>query len=729
MLYNLDAQRVGFVATSDTVLAALRLGVALLEGGNTDVQDIFAANLRMTSSQGFFLLCRNLVDAAVEGIREAKKKEKQRSADIHREDSGARKSIVDPVQSENEVGSGGGDVGSVLAFSYEVERLLQLMCMGQHTALQDILRQQKLNKESIDLFETFSDFLKAVEPGVKQAIDRDNSKAEASRSNVPTAQVMIKGFDMLAGAMQGPNRENQKTLSTAGIFDLADLVMAKIKTVDETGLDKTMPLAQDLEKRRSTLTRLSSSSGLKIWPFDNPHERCVELNKVRSTLRHSVLQCLLAFLEGIQDETIAEQMLKTLHWGNMTQQLLSCHKYKNNVDVIPTEYAEREGISYYFLMKFMKNFDDTNEVIDPIFNQYPQVFKYYADRTGYVEIMRDHVLERVYFQLPGNCLPGEELDQDFDELFEADRSEPDRKRREFLENMCKIISKERFHARIRDSFWLRFTVSNWDHIKSLTFFVCFLIHLILVCGAYVPKDGRESAQEVLKDEIQAAEMSQGNPNHVWFFVNVHPLIVSISDILCFVYLAVCLIRAFAFSWAQAPLVFLEGLDDDEGISGFTRDEDEGREAADEEKEDDDPILVVLGANEVGDFSKGDRLKIDSSKGEAPDSNDESPGAALSKTTRKMAQVCAEPMVWYEVMHLLFSIFAVVWSEPLLTVYGLFEICLWSGSKTAIDAIRFNMGKMMQTMLLGLLVTYTWMCIGISTLRSEHDDNCSNMFQW
>jgi hypothetical protein len=55
--------------------------------------------------------------------------------------------------------------------------------------------------------------------------------------------------------------------------------------------------------------------------------------------------------------------------------------------------------------------------------------------------------------------------------------------------------------------------------------------------------------------------------------------------------------------------------------------------------------------------------------------------------------------------------------------------LWSGSKTAIDAIRFNMGKMMQTMLLGLLVTYTWMCVGISTLRSEHDDNCSNMFQW
>lgn len=201
---------------------------------------------------------------------------------------------------------------------------------------------------------------------------------------------------------------------------------------------------------------------------------------MRSDLRHSVLQCLLAFLEGIQDETIAEQLLKTLHWGNMTQELVDCYEYRLDVNVVPSDYAEREGISYFFLMKFMQNFDTTNEVIGPIFKQYPKVFKYYADRTGYVEILRDQVLERVYFQLPGNCLPGEELDRDFDELFEADRGEPDRKRREFLEKMCKIISKERFHERIRDSDWMRFTVSKWEHIKSLTFSVSFLIHAVLV---------------------------------------------------------------------------------------------------------------------------------------------------------------------------------------------------------------------------------------------------------
>ena len=42
--------------------------------------------------------------------------------------------------------------------------------------------------------------------------------------------------------------------------------------------------------------------------------------------------------------------------------------------------------------------------------------------------------------------------------------------------------------------------------------------------------------------------------------------------------------------------------------------------------------------------------------------------------------------------------------------------------------RFNMGKMVQTMLLGLLVMYLWMCIGISTMREQHDGNCNNMFQ-
>ena len=47
----------------------------------------------------------------------------------------------------------------------------------------------------------------------------------------------------------------------------------------------------------------------------------------------------------------------------------------------------------------------------------------------------------------------------------------------------------------------------------------------------------------------------------------------------------------------------------------------------------------------------------------------------------------------------------------------------------IDAIKFNAGKMIQTFLLGLLVMYLWLLIGIWLLYDQHaPDMCTNMFQ-
>jgi len=59
--------------------------------------------------------------------------------------------------------------------------------------------------------------------------------------------------------------------------------------------------------------------------------------------------------------------------------------------------------------------------------------------------------------------------------------------------------------------------------------------------------------------------------------------------------------------------------------------------------------------------------------------------------------------------------------------ALFEICSWKGSKTVIDAVVTNFPKMGQALLLGLLFMYTWMVLGMVTLRIQHDDDlCSNM---
>jgi len=76
--------------------------------------------------------------------------------------------------------------------------------------------------------------------------------------------------------------------------------------------------------------------------------------------------------------------------------------------------------------------------------------------------------------------------------------------------------------------------------------------------------------------------------------------------------------------------------------------------------------------------------------------------------RKLKAIIASPAVLSEFAHVVFPIIAVVTNNPLWTIYTLFEIMMWEGSRTVIDAIVINVGKLMRALILGLLLIYTWM---------------------
>ena len=76
--------------------------------------------------------------------------------------------------------------------------------------------------------------------------------------------------------------------------------------------------------------------------------------------------------------------------------------------------------------------------------------------------------------------------------------------------------------------------------------------------------------------------------------------------------------------------------------------------------------------------------------------------------RKLKAIIASPAALSEFAHVVFPIIAVVTNNPLWTIYTLFEIMMWEGSRTVIDAIVINVGKLMRALILGLLLIYTWM---------------------
>jgi hypothetical protein len=70
--------------------------------------------------------------------------------------------------------------------------------------------------------------------------------------------------------------------------------------------------------------------------------------------------------------------------------------------------------------------------------------------------------------------------------------------------------------------------------------------------------------------------------------------------------------------------------------------------------------------------------------------------AASRADRRIWMMAiTHPRVIYEMLFFVFSFLSVVLQKPLLNVFGLLDMCFWSGSRTAIDAIRFNIHKMGQ----------------------------------
>jgi hypothetical protein len=70
-------------------------------------------------------------------------------------------------------------------------------------------------------------------------------------------------------------------------------------------------------------------------------------------------------------------------------------------------------------------------------------------------------------------------------------------------------------------------------------------------------------------------------------------------------------------------------------------------------------------------------------------------AAIRADRRILMKAATHPRIIYEILFFVFSFLSAVLQKPLLSVFGLLDMCFWSGSRTAIDAIRFNIHKMGQ----------------------------------
>lgn len=344
-------------------MATLQLAIAMLEGGNKQVQNLLVKVLLPASSEQFFTKLSLLFQEAIEAIKEQKRKSKQRVA----EKAALQQAGISTRNSGSE-----GDVSLATSQRYMVEvmKTMRRMCMGDCKALQDILRVQPFHQTSINFLSEALEFIKALEPEIKGCI---------ANGDFQVVQGATRGFLMLADAMRGPNELNQKHVSESGVYDLCDRIFARIR-IEHITKETSNP---DWERKK---------------------------NKTRADLKIAAVECLTALLEGVQSDLIPRQMLVLLNWGGVVDQMTRCYESFESGTDLDKELCVREALLYFFLLKNTKNYDKTNDYILPELNGVPQrILKFLEDRTGYIEIVRNSQLERCYFQLPEACAPGGDL--------------------------------------------------------------------------------------------------------------------------------------------------------------------------------------------------------------------------------------------------------------------------------------------------------------------------------
>ena len=300
-------------------------------------------------------------------------------------------------------------------------------------------------------------------------------------------------------------------------------------------------------------------------------ELAAKRNTYCSSLKSAATETLSALVEGVHDDVITEQMLALLQWHGLVEQIKHCYQCYERATDLPPAVVLREGISYYFLVKHLAHYDKRGEFIAPALALLPHsIIDFFEKRTGYLEIVRDERLERVYYQLPEECARGGSLDsKPFHEMYVTEqREDNDRKAADFVQNMIHIVDKIEFHDRLRKS-KLAWTVNRWDLIRQVNFIWTFLLHVLMICGGYMPYYSKiayadlvhqHGAEEAVGGGDRRKAATHNNFNNeadvsvkfdltehdVMFFEQVVPPIEWTARVMSWINLITCGLRFFAF---------------------------------------------------------------------------------------------------------------------------------------------------------------------------------------
>jgi len=426
-----------------TILKSVKLGIALLEGGNQRVQGLFFDFFKSSEGRNFF---RQIRDEMVNVASELKSKRR-----IRRGIQTRNSSFLDSystITGRESIHREGTEIElsdeEDVEFMTHLLRLLQLFCEGHNSELQDFLREQKQNAETYNIVLETLRFLSSVcgsSVGVLGLFVTENN-------SLLIKQAMVT----LTEYCQGPFVQNQEAILRYNSVEVG-IILGIL-------LNEIKPLAEDRPDVVFSLKGVAANLILSLL------ESRTQLGQHAQLFHEFDVKKIVATLKEIR--VIYESWHKfnrDMGYRNMKQEDL--------LDI---------GLSLFILLSHLTVLDERigqefKEMLQDPKTAVPLSF--FQKRTGRVEIVREDELERVYFPIPPLCelLPKKYKD---DLVNNVNRHDLLSKLDDFVNRSDGLLAEMKWQLQLQQTPRLRWFSANFSFTRQVSFVITLLLNALIL---------------------------------------------------------------------------------------------------------------------------------------------------------------------------------------------------------------------------------------------------------
>ncbi|XP_069340687.1 ryanodine receptor 2 [Eulemur rufifrons] len=192
--------------TGPMVAATLKLGIAILNGGNSTVQQKMLDYLKEKKDVGFFQsLAGLMLSCSVLDLNAFERQNKAEGLGMVTEEGSGEKVLQDDE------------------FTCDLFRFLQLLCEGHNSDFQNYLRTQTGNNTTVNIIISTVDYLLRVQESISDFYwyysGKDVIDEQGQRNFSKAIQVAKQVFNTLTEYIQGPCTGNQQSLAHSRLWD------------------------------------------------------------------------------------------------------------------------------------------------------------------------------------------------------------------------------------------------------------------------------------------------------------------------------------------------------------------------------------------------------------------------------------------------------------------------------------------------------------------------------